>query len=271
MSYAKWIEYGLLNLSAAAAIAIDACVLVILKFRDFKDTRVTLKWASAVGLTHVTFPMVGFIGGWVVIQRYHLATVVYSIGAILLCVLICFVLRESIDPGEPNDLLPDTSKVASAAAFWLPVFYVSIDALLAGPGKVVLLDRYPDRLAWLSFFIIGFLVAVFTFFAGAVSRVLHKRWIADKVGSPAKLATALTVGIIGEIVLFSFFMAWSFAEAVESIPGTNVDPPLSYVAVAAIVVAGSISLYFLKRIRAAQLRKVEAAITALSKIQIQPQ
>src|ERR1051326_2960488 len=96
MPYAKWLEYVLLNFSAAAAIALDACILVILKFREFKSTIIALKWASAVGCTHIAFPMLGFVGGWFIIQQYHLPVIVYTTGALLLLVLLYLVVEESI-------------------------------------------------------------------------------------------------------------------------------------------------------------------------------
>src|SRR2546427_5209912 len=98
MSWAKWIEFLLLNFTAAAAIAVDACVLVISKFRQFRDSIVALKWASAVGFTHIVFPLFGFVGGWILIERYHAAPIVYSAGAFLLIVLIIFVIKESTEP-----------------------------------------------------------------------------------------------------------------------------------------------------------------------------
>ena len=149
MSFVDWCEYALVNLSAAAAIAIDACILVLLKFRGLSTRAVALQWAGAVGLTHVLFPMVGFVGGWFVIQRYRLAISVYSLGAILLGVLICLVLREAVDPHPDveNGSTRSGAAFTKALAFWIPVLNVSLDALLSGPGKTVLLERYPPEVA----------------------------------------------------------------------------------------------------------------------------
>ena len=123
MSLVDWFGYASVNIAAAIAIATDACILVVLKFRVFSKNVVALQWAAAVGLTHVMFPMVGFMGGWFIIERYNLAAVVYPIGAILLGILIYFVLRESIEPHpEHGGILSTGGRTTTRLiAFWGPV------------------------------------------------------------------------------------------------------------------------------------------------------
>lgn len=265
MTLVDWFEYILVNLSAAAAIAIDACILVLLKFRDLTTYSAAFQWAGAVGLTHVLFPMVGFMGGWLVIERYHLAAVIYPVGASLIGLLIYLVLRESIDSHPEVEGLSTTAaaKMGRITAFWISVMYVSLDALLSGPGKTVFLDRYPKSLAWLSFLIVGLLVALFTLIAGGVSCAVHTRWKTGRLESPASLAQGVTVGIIGEIVLFSFFLVWGVVKTLDHLPGTaGLKVPLLYITLAGTVIGGIISATFYSRIKAAQLAKAALALAS---------
>src|SRR5687768_843845 len=98
MGLSGWAEYFILNFFAATAIALDACLLVLLKFKDFSRATDALKWAAAIGFTHVLFPMIGFVGGWFVIEHYpSIEAGIYALGAILLAILICFVIREATE------------------------------------------------------------------------------------------------------------------------------------------------------------------------------
>lgn len=264
MSFLDWLEYTLVNFSAAAAIALDACILVILKFRIFSTQAVALRWAGAVGLTHVLFPMVGFIGGWIIIQKYHLAPIVYSLGAVLLGILISLIISEAVNPHPEAEDISDksTSDYTKFLHFWIPVLSVSLDALLSGPGKTVMLERYPKQLAWLSFVLVGLLVALFTLIAGVVSRRLHGRWITGRLASPVSLAQGITGGIVGEFVLFSFFLVWCIAKSIDHIQGfAHITVSFSYVILAGIILGGTISAVFLRKINAAQLVKAKLAMT----------
>lgn len=262
MSFIDWLEYALVNFFAATAIAIDACVLILVKFRDLSSNSVAIRWAGAVGLTHILFPMVGFIGGWILAERYHLAPFVYALGASLLALLIFVVIREAVaihpQPGDPS---PGSMSFPKALTFWIAVLSVSLDALLSGPGKTVLLERYPKSLAWLSFIIVGLLVALFTLVAGAVSRFLHKRFVEGRVMSPNKLARGMTAAIVGEVVLFSFFLTWSLAKSIEHLAGQNrLDVPLLYIGLLGIGLGGSISAFFYNKTKAAQLSRAEQVV-----------
>jgi uncharacterized membrane protein YfcA len=258
MSHGKWLEFFLLNLSAAAAIAIDACVLVISKFRQFHNSLVAIKWASAVGFTHVVFPLFGFIGGWILIERYHVAPLVYSVGAFLLAFLVVFVVRESTKVHAEDE--GRVRERAGFLAFWIPVLSVSLDALLAGPGKTVLLERYPKNLAWLSFVLVGGLVAVFTLGAGFISTALHHRWISRQTLNADSISNFLTFGVVLEITLFSFFGVWSVSKAVEYASGQLTNFSFENVLVAGLGIGAVLALCFLTQIRSAQHSRVSAML-----------
>lgn len=189
-----WFDYFLLNFVAAAAIAADACALVIIRFRSFSETKVAFQWSAAVGLSHALLPLVGWVLGWFVgIQLLDLSLVVYSIGAGFFVILICWVFWDSVKAQTESEDI----EISSILAFWGAVLMVSVDAFLTGPGKTVLSDRYPELLHVVgSFLIVGLLVALFTFIAGLVSRLIHQHWIE---GKPASRNSIL--GIL--VVLFS--------------------------------------------------------------------
>lgn len=254
MSLIDWFGFSFVNLFAASAIAIDACILVLLKFKDFATRTTALKWAGAVALTHSLFPLIGFIGGWAAIQLYDLAVGVYSLGAVLLGLLIFMVLRDSVTyprcEGASNGQL---STVTKLLGFWIPVLFVSWDALMSGPGKTVLLERYPQEFAWLSFLMVGLLVGLFTLCAGEVSRRIHKRWIGGQLATAATLGRRLTAAIVGEVVLFSFFLIWCVVKVAENLLGQpDINLPLPYLVLAGLVTGATVSAPFYRKIRSAQ-------------------
>ncbi|MEE8386910.1 MAG: hypothetical protein V3S01_13430, partial [Dehalococcoidia bacterium] len=116
MSGASWLEYGWLNFSGALAIGVDAQILILLRFRTLSTRAAALRWAAAVGLTHLLFPLVGFLGGWVLLERYRMAVLVFPMGSVLIAILIGWILREATQPQEPGDHLEGDS-TAGAVAF----------------------------------------------------------------------------------------------------------------------------------------------------------
>lgn len=259
MSFTRWLEYFLLNFSAACAIALDACLLVVLKFRDFSRPTDALKWAAAVGLTHVLFPMIGFVGGWIIIQRFHFAVAIYALGAVLLAVLLWIIIREAIHATPKVD---NTITRTQLFAFWIPVFYVSLDALLSGPGKTVLIDRYPKDLAVLSFLLVGSLVAFLTLLAGLVSRRLHIKWVTHRLTSITGLAKAVSFGIIGELLLFSFFLAWCIADVLMNYRRPqHFEIPFPLILIAGLCIGGTMSAIFFSKIWSAQLAKASGLLS----------
>jgi hypothetical protein len=220
-----------------------------------------LKWAGAIGLTHAALPMVGFIGGWVIISRWNLGAVVYGIGAVLLGYLIWFLIREataSEEEGEEGGIPAYFygRRHGKLLAFWVPILYVSMDALLSGPGKTVLLDRYSPELAWLSFGIVGILVALITLASGMVSRAIHVYWLVGKVTSFVGLAKVITWAIIAELTLFSFFLAWCLAKMIQAIPSaSSFQVPLVYIIVAGLTVGALVAAFMFQRIFTTQLAK----------------
>ena len=122
MSGARWLEYGWLNLSGALAIAVDAQIVVLLRFRTLSTRAAALQWAAAVGLTHLLFPLVGFLGGWVLLERYRMAVLVFPMGSVLIAILIGWILREATQPQKPGDHLGGDS-TGGAVAFWASVLF----------------------------------------------------------------------------------------------------------------------------------------------------
>jgi putative Mn2+ efflux pump MntP len=263
MDFSGWVEYIILNFFAAAAIALDACLLVILKFKDFSRTTDTLKWAAAIGLTHVLFPMIGFVGGWLAIEHYpSIESGIYAFGAFLLGILIYVVIREATKSEEEHESTKPKKARSSLVGFWVPVIYVSIDALLSGPGKTVLIERYPRNLAVFSFFFVGSLVALFTLLAGVISRRLHIRWLQNRLLSLADIAKAATIGILGEISLFSFFFVWCIADFLIKLPeGSNFHVSFTLILIAGLATGAVLSLLFLKKIWAIQIKKAQLLIS----------
>lgn len=208
MDWLDWLDFAVLNVTAAAGIAIDACLLVVLRFRSLLTLTDAMKWCLAVGSTHVIFPIGGFLLAWGSMTVFPWLTgYVYLVGASLLALLIVGVLLENTT---------ESTEHRSAQTFGLAVLAVSWDALMSGPGKVVLLARYPPALAWLSFVLVGLLVATFVFLAGLLALCIRRWWWARLLPSASVLARYVTVAVLTEVAVFAFFMVWSLADAFEA-------------------------------------------------------
>ncbi len=263
MSGARWLEYGWLNLSGGLAIAVDAQILVLLRFRTLTTRAATLRWAAAVGLTHLLFPLVGFLGGWVLLERYRMALLVYTVGSVLMAFLIGWILREATQPQEFGDDVGG-NRAGEAVSFWASVLLVSYDALLSGPGKTVLFDRFPRALVLLSFLIVGILVAVFTLCAAWVARWLRGRLFSGSPMSALQLGRILASAIVLEIVVFSFFMVWSGVQSLRYLSGRwSIQVPLVSTLIMAIVLGGILSGWFYPQIRRTQTLNATLAMTGL--------
>ena len=259
MSGTRWLEYGWLNFSGALAIAVDAQIVVLLRFRTLSTRAAALRWAAAVGLTHLLFPLVGFLGGWVLLERYRMALLVFPMGAVLIAILIGWILREATQPQKPGDHLGGDS-TAGTVSFWVLVLLVSSDALLSGPGKTVFLDRFPSTLVVLSFVIVGLLVTAFTLGAAWVARWLRHRLISGSPMSAFQLGGIVTSAIVLEIIVFSFFMVWSGVQTFHYLPGRwGIRVPLSLTLIMAVVLGGIVSRLFYGRIRRTQTHNAAVA------------
>lgn len=258
MSTSDWWEFGLLNATAGFAIALDAVTAVQVKYRALKAQRRLTHFVLAATGTHIVFPMIGFVGGWLAVsgreralglylivlvicvsgiyslpgmgaQRskaltwlgsskwkvaggslfvaaggwiYNQATAVYLLGTLLLVALLCEIIGEAKQSNDESD-----------GKFWLLVMSVSYDALLSGPGKTVISQRYPDSLAWVSFVIVGLLVGVFTILSVAIRRRIEATQV--RPHDPKRIRDRLILGIALELMLFSFFLCWSAGKAAE--------------------------------------------------------
>lgn len=210
----------------------DACIFVIVRFAKFKDRHDTHHWALWVGFTHVSFPLFGFILGFVLVTQAELAVIVYSVGALLLALLIWFIVVEASNRFKVklSKFAPRLAKLLAFAPLagyqtWLQSRYpfavavlaVSIDAFLAGPGKAVMVERYPEYMVIASFVIVGALVYSLVWGAGEVALALRAIWDDErkKFFSPEELAGTATLGYSLAICFFSFFMVWSMVKAIE--------------------------------------------------------
>jgi hypothetical protein len=221
MSAVQWLEFLGVNCAAAAAIAADACVLVVVRFREMRNVQVAMQWALAVGATHIILPFVGFAGGFLLLQRKWAGpAAVYALGSVAMAILLIHVLKEGRTP--QIEAKTAAAEPVGGIGFWLAVFGVSIDALLSGPGKVVLLERYPPDFAWLSFLIVGGLVGLFVAIAGWLATCLNRRWLEPTQGAHG-LARVMTAGFHLELALFAFFLVWSGSASLRHV-GVQMTP-----------------------------------------------
>ncbi len=171
----------------ALLIALDAMLLVVLNFRRLKHWLDALILAAYVGLTHVLFPLATFAITALVYWPFRSGMVsdsyaILSMGVVSAVYYIAFHfithhLRE-VNEGlysSKVDHAPEGLRSWKAIkGAWGSVFAVSIDALIVGPGKVAIMDRFPLDEFLMSFVWIGLGVFILVLGAGLMVIMAHR-------------------------------------------------------------------------------------------------
>jgi putative Mn2+ efflux pump MntP len=199
--------YVAINVGIGTGIAADAMLATITRARTLRNFKEAIKWATAIGLTHWLFPMVGLLGGWYLARHGVARALVYGLGGAVLIIYILQVLRER------SSVAPEDANVMSSLSFWLAVWGVSIDALVTGPGKAAATAHWTNRQVALSFPLVGMVVFVLVLVSTVPAMILHKRINMVRHQSWRALAMFFNVATWVEILVFTWFATLSMIEA----------------------------------------------------------
>lgn len=200
--------YLLTNLAVGFGIAADAMVATISRFHRFKTLPDAVRWASAIGVTHVLFPLAGFIGGWYAAKKTGVSVLIYGAGAVLMAWFITTVLHEAIGltcKDDEEEIGWFTRVLQRYSPFWAAVWAVSVDALVSGPGKTAATAHWSEWEVWLSFPIVGAIVFGLVLASAYPAVLLHRRWLSGTATSSRGLGRFFTIGTWTEIVIFVYF------------------------------------------------------------------
>jgi putative Mn2+ efflux pump MntP len=196
-----------INIGIGAGIAADAMLATIARARTLHSFRDAMKWASAIGLTHWLFPMVGFLGGWFLASHGVARALVYGLGGAVLMGYVLHVLRER------SGVVDGEAAKAVQFSFWLAVWGVSVDALITGPGKAAATAHWTKPQVMLSFPFVGIVVFVLVLLSTVPAMMLHERIKKARTGSWRPLSWFFFAATWVEVLVFTWFATLSLTEA----------------------------------------------------------
>lgn len=149
-------------------IGTDVAIATVLRARQLKTTRTILYWIIGVSLTHTLFPMIGYLLTYFSIQVMPMVTPL--VGVVAFAFIAHFLwqeLKEMTNEGESNHH-DDRQLLVSLGL----ILAVSWDALWSGPAKSAQVIGWPELLVWVSFLVVGMMVAL----CAVASLYLSKRF-----------------------------------------------------------------------------------------------
>ncbi|HCM05226.1 MAG TPA: hypothetical protein DIC30_04380 [Oceanospirillales bacterium] len=149
------IEFIIACLIMGCGIGADVAIATFVRAQQLSKQNQTTYWITGVTLTHTIFPMFGYLLAYFSIQSIPLLTPI--IGVLAFSFIAYFLWQELNDYLKSDEDHQDERQ--SLVTFAL-ILAVSWDALWSGPAKSAQVMNWPDELVWVSFLVVGFIVAL---------------------------------------------------------------------------------------------------------------
>ena len=137
-------------------IGTDVAIATIVSARQLKTTRTIMCWIIGVSLTHTLFPMIGYLLTYFSIQVMPMLTPI--VGVIAFGFIAHFLWHEFKEMADEDD--PSTQDDRQLLVSFGLILAVSWDALWSGPAKSAQVIGWPELLVWVSFLVVGMMVAL---------------------------------------------------------------------------------------------------------------
>lgn len=213
------LQYLLINGAIGIGIAADAVIATVGRFRRFATGRDALTWAAAIGFTHTVFPMIGLIGLWYAASSFpSLKAIIYGVGFVVMLWFITEVIREIAGLADEEEDESEESNIffyhflAKHSRFWAAVWAVSVDALVAGPGKTAATAQWTQAQVLWSFPLVGLVVFGLVMLSAWPAILLRRYWKANKFQDPRGLARFTAIGSWVELSVFLYFAYLAVSE-----------------------------------------------------------
>ena len=139
-------------------IGADVAIATFVRAQQLAKQNQTGHWIIGVTLTHTVFPMCGYLLAYFSIQSIPLLTPI--IGVLAFSFIAYFLLQELNGYLRADDA--EQSEGQSLVTFAL-ILAVSWDALWSGPAKSAQVMSWPNEWVFLSFLLVGCIVALCAF------------------------------------------------------------------------------------------------------------
>jgi hypothetical protein len=190
------IEFILACLIMGCGIGADVAIATFVRAQQLSKQKQTIYWVCGVTFTHTVFPMLGYLLAYFSIQSIPLLTPIIGVLAFL---FIAYFLWQELNDYLKSDE-SDHDDRQSLVTFAL-ILAVSWDALWSGPAKSAQVMNWPNELVWLSFLMVGFIVALCAYMGLLFAKKIKQ------VGSNSSTFIVLGLWIQYSVIAYFGFLA----------------------------------------------------------------
>lgn len=153
-------DFVLACLIMGVGIGTDVAIATVLRAKHLKTIKMAIYWIIGVSLTHTLFPMFGYLLTYFSIQIAPLITPM--VGVLAFACIARFLWQEFAELMGRTESEGDDRQLMVTLGL---ILAVSWDALWSGPAKSAQVIGWPELLVWLSFWVVGVMVAAFALFS----------------------------------------------------------------------------------------------------------
>ena len=190
-------------------IGADVAIATVVRSQQLSGFKLTLFWLIGVTMTHTLFPMVGYLLTYFSIQALPLFTPL--IGFLAFSFIGYFLWQELTDFAANQDQAnkPESQLMISCAL----ILAISWDALWSGPAKSAQVVGWHETLIWLSFVVVGLVVAICALLALLCANILLSSAMLSE--NSMKLGLWLQYSVLSYFGLLAL-LRYTFSLEVES-------------------------------------------------------
>ncbi|WDD99092.1 manganese efflux pump [Thalassomonas actiniarum] len=176
-------------------VGVDVAAATFARANQLKALALVLLWVIGVSLTHSLFPMLGYLLTYFSVNALPALTPVIGIIAFACIALYLKSELTHFSPAAPTQPAQDKQLLVTCGV----ILAVSWDALWSGPAKSAQVVGWPESWVWLSFVIVGIVVALLAISSLLLARQLGKLFKPSKAAGLAAnwLSAALQYTVIG--------------------------------------------------------------------------
>jgi len=166
-------DFILASLLMGLGIGFDVALATVSRAQQLNTFRLAFIWVLGVSLTHTVFPMIGYLLAYFSVQvQPAIAPVIGVIAFTCIFFYLKAELKQIANPEQENN----NSQLLVTLGL---ILAVSWDALWSGPAKSAQVIGWPELMVWVSFLIVGSMVAFLAIislkFSRYINRMTHQR------------------------------------------------------------------------------------------------
>jgi hypothetical protein len=154
------LDFTLASLIMGLGIGADVAVATMIRAKHLTTPKAVIFWVVGVSFTHTVFPMVGYLLTYFSVEKLPVLTPI--IGVIAFAFIARFLYLELGDYMVEEDSSQSFNQMDERQLMMSMglILAVSWDALWSGPAKSAQVIGWPELFVWVSFMLVGGVVAL---------------------------------------------------------------------------------------------------------------